>query len=149
VAAPGAGLCQVSGTLACPTWGRGFYDVTADLGRWLAEAGGEEGLMTVFIRHTSASLVIQENADPDVRHDLLDALAGLAQEGAGYRPAMEGPDDMPAHIRAMVTPVSLAIPVLGGRLRLGTWQGVYVAEHRRAAHTRELALHFLGTTRPG
>lgn len=138
-------LRQASGTITVATHGKGFYDATGEVAAWLASAGAREGLLTCFIRHTSASLVIQENADPDVLRDLSDALAGLAPENAGYRHDSEGPDDMPAHIRAMLTGVSLSIPVLAGQLRLGTWQGIYVAEHRNQPHRREIALHFLGS----
>lgn len=139
------GLSQVSGEIEVATPGAGFLDATPALQRWLHEAGAVEGLLTVFIRHTSASLVVQENADPDVRHDLLTALDHLAPQGRDYRHDSEGPDDMPAHIRSMVTAVSLSVPVLGGRMRLGTWQAVYVAEHRSAPHRRRLALHFMGS----
>lgn len=138
-------LQQASGTITVATRGKGFYNASGEIAAWLASVGAREGLLTCFIRHTSASLVIQENADPDVLRDLSDALAGLAPENAGYRHDSEGPDDMPAHIRAMLTGVSLSIPVLAGHMRLGTWQGVYVAEHRSRPHRREIALHFLGS----
>jgi len=137
-------LRQASGTITVATRGKGFYDATGEIAAWLVSVDAREGLLTCFIRHTSASLVIQENADPDVLRDLTDALAGLAPENAGYRHDSEGPDDMPAHIRAMVTGVSLSIPVLDGHMRLGTWQGIYVAEHRSRPHRREIALHCLG-----
>lgn len=101
-------------------------------------------MLTAFIRHTSASLVIQENADPDVLADLTDSLEAIAPRGAGYRHDCEGPDDMPAHVKAMVTATSLAIPVIGGRLALGTWQALYVAEHRDRPHRREIVLHYAG-----
>ena len=104
-----------------------------------------DGLLTVFVRHTSASLAIQENADPDVRTDLLDALDRLAPEAADYRHADEGPDDMPAHVKAMLTGVSLSVPVEGGIPILGTWQALYLIEHRRAPHRREVKLHYLGS----
>ncbi|MGD9784604.1 MAG: secondary thiamine-phosphate synthase enzyme YjbQ [Hyphomicrobiaceae bacterium] len=145
--AAGMGLAQASGTLEVPTRGPGFYDITAKVGRWLESVDADEGLLTVFIRHTSASLVIQENADPDVHADLMDTLDRLAPQHAGYRHGMEGPDDMPAHIRSMLTAVSLGVPVLARCMRLGTWQGLYVVEHRRAAHAREVALHFMGRIR--
>lgn len=137
-------LRQFSTRIAIETRGRGFIDVTADLARALASARITEGLATLFCRHTSASLTIQENADPDVLRDLADALDRLAPEGAGYRHDTEGPDDMPAHIRTMLTGVSLSIPVLEGRLVLGTWQGVYLVEHRARPHRRELVLHVIG-----
>jgi len=135
---------QVVKTLAVETPGQAMVDVTDLLVRWLAQERAEDGLLTVFIRHTSASLTIQENADPDVRRDLVDALDRLAPRERAYRHSMEGPDDMPAHIRAALTATSLAIPVLAGRPALGTWQGVYVIEHRDRPHRRELALHFMG-----
>jgi len=144
-AATAAAITQASGEIVIATAGPGFVDATSALSRWLGEIGAREGLLTVFIRHTSASLVIQENADPDVRHDLLSALDRMAPQAGFYRHDIEGPDDMPAHIKSMVTPVSLAIPVLNGRMRLGSWQAVYVAEHRAAPHRRQLALHFIGT----
>jgi secondary thiamine-phosphate synthase enzyme len=104
-----------------------------------------DGLLTCFIRHTSASLLIQENADPDVQRDLKDFFAQLAKKGMDYRHIAEGPDDMPSHIRAALTQTSIAIPVKGGKPALGTWQGVYVFEHRDAPHRREVTLHFIGT----
>jgi secondary thiamine-phosphate synthase enzyme len=106
-----------------------------------------DGLLTLFIRHTSASLTIQENADPDVLRDLADALDRFAPRKHPYRHDMEGPDDMPAHIRSMLTAASLSIPVVCGRLVLGTWQAIYLVEHRDAPHTREIALHYVGTRR--
>ena len=102
------------------------------------------GLLTLFCRHTSASLVIQENADPDVRRDLEDWVASIAPESASYRHQDEGPDDMPAHLRSVLTGVQLSIPLIGGRPALGTWQGIYLFEHRRRPHRREVALHLLG-----
>jgi secondary thiamine-phosphate synthase enzyme len=134
------------GELNVETAGPGFIDVTARLARWLTEAAAIDGLLTVFIRHTSASLAIQENADPDVQTDLIDALSRLAPAGARYRHGVEGPDDMPAHIKSAITATSLSIPVSGGRMALGTWQAVYVIEHRASAHRRSLSLHFLGST---
>lgn len=142
-----AGLGQTVGEIAVDTAGPGFIDVTDRLARWLAEAGAGDGLLTVFIRHTSASLTIQENADPDVQADLVDALARLAPAGAGYRHGIEGPDDMPAHVKSALTATSLSVPVAGGRMSLGTWQAIYVIEHRNRPHRRSLALHFLGTGR--
>ena len=143
--AAGHDLSQALHRLAIDTRGAGFTDITDRVVAWLASAGAGEGLLTLFIRHTSASLTIQENADPDVLADLRDSLDTLAPESAGYRHQSEGPDDMPAHVKAMLTGTSLAIPVIGGRLMLGTWQGIYVAEHRRRPHRREVVLHFLGT----
>jgi secondary thiamine-phosphate synthase enzyme len=122
-----------------------LVDITADVCRWLAEIDAADGLLTLFLRHTSASLLIQENADPDVLADLVDALARLAPEGAAYRHRTEGPDDMPAHIKAALTAVSLSVPIHSGRPMLGTWQAIYVAEHRAAPHKRETLLHFVGT----
>lgn len=143
--APRDALAQAMGDLSVDTRGMGFVEITHAVEAWLASARARDGLLTVFIRHTSASLVIQENADPDVQADLLDALARLAPENASYRHEIEGPDDMPAHIKAMVTAVSIPIPVKGGRMALGTWQGLYVAEHRVRPHRRTIVLHYLGT----
>ena len=144
---PASGLGQAMGELELETPGPGFTDVTGRLTAWLGDVDADEGLLTVFIRHTSASLTIQENADPDVQSDLADALSRLAPANAGYRHTTEGPDDMPAHIKSALTSTSLAIPVTGGRMTLGTWQGVYVVEHRARPHRRTLTLHFLGTER--
>ena len=135
---------QATSVIAVETSGQGFTDVTRDIARWVAAQGMEEGLLTVFIRHTSASLLIQENADPDVLADLDDALGRLAPRNIGWRHDTEGPDDMPAHIRAALTQTQLSIPLIGGRLALGTWQGIYVAEHRDRPQKRELALHLIG-----
>ncbi len=135
---------QKSTALPVVTRGEGAYEFTGQINDWLASIGAVEGLLTLFIRHTSASLTIQENADPDVRRDLVDALSRLAPQDAPYRHVMEGPDDMPAHIKSAITGVHLTIPVRAGAPVLGTWQGVYVLEHRRRAHRREVALHFLG-----
>ena len=137
-------LSQALGRITVETRGRGFTDVTGAVRRWLAERQAADGLLTLFLRHTSASLTVQENADPDVRADLLDALDSVAPEDCPYRHSVEGPDDMPAHIKAALTDVSLSIPVIGGAPALGTWQAIYVVEHRAAPHRRELALHFLG-----
>ena len=136
---------QVSGRLVVETRGPGFTELTEPVRRWVEASGIRDGLLTVFCRHTSASLTIQENADPDVRADLLDALDRLAPRAADYRHATEGPDDMPAHIKTALTDVSLSIPVLRGAPALGTWQAVYLVEHRTAPHRREVALHFLGS----
>lgn len=135
---------QATGIVAVETKGQGFTDVTHEITRWAGEAGMREGLLTLFIRHTSASLLIQENADPAVLDDLRDALDRLAPRDGGWRHDAEGPDDMPAHIRAALTQTHLAIPLIGGRLALGIWQGIYVVEHRDRSHRRELALHLLG-----
>ncbi len=142
-------LQQVLGRIFAETAGPGFYDISDDVDEWLRERRARDGLLTVFIRHTSASLVIQENADPDVQVDLTQRLQILAPKNAGYLHTSEGPDDMPAHIKAMLTATSLSIPVECGRPLLGTWQALYVAEHRTRAHRRELALHFQGTVDGG
>ncbi len=143
-AAGAAALAQTSGELRIETAGAGFYDITREVAAWLEETGAREGLLTLFLRHTSASLTIQENADPDVLDDLMDALERIASQSHPYRHSSEGSDDMPAHIKAMATATSLTIPVAQGRMALGTWQGVYVIEHRARRHARRLALHFLG-----
>lgn len=135
----------LSATLAVQTGGQGFTDISRDITAFLREGKAAGGILTVFLRHTSASLTIQENADPDVQTDLLDALNRMAPENAGWVHDTEGPDDMPAHVKAMLTGVSLTIPVNGGKPLLGTWQGVYLIEHRRAPHTREIVLQFVGT----
>jgi secondary thiamine-phosphate synthase enzyme len=127
------------------TPGRGLHDVTGRLRSWAEGQGIDAGLLTVFVRHTSASLLIQENADPDVLRDLADFFTRLAPDDrALYRHDAEGPDDMPSHIRAALTQTQLSIPMIGGRLALGTWQGVFLFEHRRAGHRRKIALHLLG-----
>ena len=127
------------------TRGRGLVEVTAPVCRWVAGRSIAMGLLTIYCRHTSASLLIQENADPDVRTDLEAFFARLAPDGGrGYRHDVEGPDDMPAHIRAALTATQLAIPVDGGRPVLGTWQGIYLFEHRLRPHRRELVLHLIG-----
>jgi secondary thiamine-phosphate synthase enzyme len=126
------------------THGPDFTDVTAEICRFVSRAEIQTGLMTVFVPHTSASLLIQENADPDVLRDLKDAFARLAPHDADYRHTTEGPDDMPAHIRAALTQTSLSIPVEESGLVLGTWQAIYLFEHREAAHTRDIVLHIIG-----
>ncbi|HVZ92939.1 MAG TPA: secondary thiamine-phosphate synthase enzyme YjbQ [Phycisphaerales bacterium] len=137
-------------TLRVPTRGQGLYDITAQVRAVVQEAmkdaGAQaEGLCTLFIRHTSASLLIQENADPAVRADLQNWFARLVPEHDSiYTHKEEGPDDMPAHVKSALTQVSLSIPIVGGSLALGTWQGIYVWEHRRAAHTREIVVHVAG-----
>jgi secondary thiamine-phosphate synthase enzyme len=143
-ALPGQAFAQANHSLALRTRGQGFVDITGSVSDWLARIGAENGLLTLFIAHTSASLTIQENADPDVRYDLKVALERLAPESSSYRHSMEGPDDMPAHIKAMLTSVSLSIPVIDGRTALGTWQGIYVIEHRSHPHDRKVELHFIG-----
>lgn len=136
---------QAVTTLTTRTRGQGLFEVTEPVARWVAAQGMEMGLLTVFCRHTSASLVIQENADPDVRGDLERFFKRLVPEDpALYDHTMEGPDDMPAHIRSALTTVQLSIPVLEGRMALGTWQGIYLFEHRARPHERTLALHLLG-----
>ena len=127
------------------TRGKGFYDVTRVVAAWARDQGMTTGLLTLFCRHTSASLVIQENADPAVLRDLETAFARLAPEGDGlYEHDSEGADDMPAHIRAALTQTQLAIPLSRGALALGTWQGVYLFEHRRGAHAREIVANLIG-----
>lgn len=135
---------QVSKILSFETSGRGFTDITRAIARWLDETGIREGLLTLLCRHTSASLLIQENAAPEVREDLAVWLKRLAPEGAHYAHDDEGPDDMPAHLRTVLTGVTLSIPVMQGRMTLGTWQGIYLAEHRRMPHRREVAVHVIG-----
>ena len=136
----------VSSILTVRTSGRGFVDLTAEIAKFVKDAGAREGAVTLFIRHTSASLTIQENADPTVLDDLLTALDRAAPENAGWSHDTEGPDDMPAHIKTMLTASSLHIPVLGGELALGTWQAIYLIEHRTRAHRREIVLQFAGAT---
>jgi secondary thiamine-phosphate synthase enzyme len=145
VSAIGDVLAQANHTLAVDTNGPGFTEITTAVSAWLREAGAVNGLLTLFIAHTSASLTIQENADPDVRYDLQNALEKLAPESGPYRHRSEGPDDMPAHIKTMLTSVSLSIPVIDGHAALGTWQGIYVIEHRARRHRRKVGLHFIGT----
>jgi secondary thiamine-phosphate synthase enzyme len=129
------------------TRGQGFTEITHEVARFITEAKAKDGALFLFIRHTSASLVIQENADPDVRADLTMALDRLAPADAGWIHDVEGPDDMPAHIKTMLTDISMHVPVIGGALALGTWQGIYVAEHRAHPHRREIMLQFIGSKR--
>lgn len=129
------------------TRGQGFTEITHEVTRFITEAKAKDGALFLFMCHTSASLVIQENADPDVRADLTAALDRLAPADAGWIHDVEGPDDMPAHIKTMLTDVSMHVPVIGGALALGTWQGVYVAEHRARPHRREIMLQFIGSKR--
>ena len=137
----------VSSRLTAQTSGRGFVDLTAEVAGFAKDAGAIEGVVTLFIRHTSASLTIQENADPSVLADLTAALDRLAPEHAGWSHDTEGPDDMPAHVKTMLTATSLQVPVLDGELALGTWQAIYLIEHRRRPHRREIVLQFVGNVR--
>ena len=134
-----------SSQLSVQTPGAGFTDLTAEVAKFLRAAGAREGAASLFIRHTSASLTIQENADPTVLADLLTALQRAAPENAGWQHDTEGPDDMPAHIKTMLTATSLQIPVLDGELALGTWQSIYLIEHRAGPHRREIVLQFIGS----
>ena len=136
----------VSSLLTVQTSGAGFTDLTAEVAKFVADARAREGAVTLFIRHTSASLTIQENADPTVLVDLTTALNRLAPENAGWRHDTEGPDDMPAHIKTMLTATSLHVPVLRSALALGTWQAIYLVEHRARPHRREVVLQFIGAT---
>jgi secondary thiamine-phosphate synthase enzyme len=136
-----------SATLAVDTPGEGFVEITREVARFVMDAGALEGALFLFIRHTSASLTIQENADPDVRADLVTALRRLAPETGPWVHDIEGPDDMPAHVKSLLTGISLHVPVSGGALALGTWQGIYVAEHRARPHRREVVLQFIGSRR--
>jgi secondary thiamine-phosphate synthase enzyme len=136
---------QAAHTLRIQTRGKGLYEFTGEVERWVNSQNCTTGLLTVFVRHTSASLVIQENADPDVVTDLNDFFSRIVPEDNRlYRHVMEGGDDMPAHIRAALTQTSISIPLTSGHLALGTWQGIYLFEHRRASHQRSVTLHLLG-----
>ncbi len=132
-------------TLTVPTRGEGFTDITREVASFLKETGGKSGSVSLFIRHTSASLTVQENADPDVLADLLTSLRQLAPADGGWRHTIEGPDDMPAHIKTMLTSVSLQVPVIGGALALGNWQAIYLIEHRTRPHSREVVMQFMGS----
>lgn len=136
---------QAIARLVVETSGPGFVEITHEVSRYVSESSVANGLASIFCRHTSASLAIQENADPDVQADLETALDRLAPRSAAYRHGIEGPDDMPAHIRAMLTGSSLNIPVLSGRLGLGQWQGIYLLEHRDRPHRREILINLYGT----
>ena len=136
----------VSSLLTVQTAGAGFVDLTREVAKFVRDASAKEGAVTLFIRHTSASLTIQENADPSVLDDLMTALSRLAPEDAGWSHDTEGPDDMPAHVKTMLTAASLQIPVLNGKLALGTWQAIYLIEHRARPHRREIVLQFVGFT---
>lgn len=135
---------QVSHEFAFQSPGAGLHEITDQMVRWAERSGFETGLLTLFIRHTSASLIVQENAAPAARRDLERYFARIAPEGSAYEHEDEGPDDMPAHLRAALTNVSLSIPVIGGRLALGTWQGIYLFEHRASSQTRLIAAHLIG-----
>ena len=135
-----------SAKLSLETRGPGFTDITRDIASFLAEVGAGDGVLLAFIRHTSASLTIQETADPDVLTDLVTALERLAPADAGWLHDTEGPDDMPAHVKTMLTDVALHVPVADGRLALGTWQGIYLVEHRARPHQREVLLQFVGAS---
>jgi secondary thiamine-phosphate synthase enzyme len=136
---------QAQTMLAFDTRGRGLIDVTAPIAAWISGSGVRSGVLTVFIRHTSASLLIQENADPEVQRDLERFFARLAPDGDRlFEHDAEGADDMPAHVRAALTQTHLSVPLAGGRLALGTWQGIYLYEHRRRGHRREVVLHLIG-----
>lgn len=135
---------QAQYTLTVATRGKGLTDITRDIKEWLAGQGIGTGLLTVYCRHTSASLLIQENADPDVQEDLKNFFEDIAPESRDYIHDTEGPDDMPAHIRTALTHMSLSIPVTKGALVLGTWQGIYLFEHRSSPHRREIVLHLIG-----
>ena len=136
---------MASATLVVETRGPGFTEITREAAAFLQEAKAGDGVLLAFVRHTSASLTIQENADPDVQTDLVTALNRLAPANAGWVHDTEGPDDMPAHVKTMLTGVSLHVPVAGGRLALGTWQGLYLVEHRARPHRREVLLQFVGS----
>ena len=135
---------QASGNLNVRAASRGLHEITRDVGGWTAQSGISEGLLTVFCSHTSASLVIQENAAPAAKRDIERYFERIAPEGADYEHDDEGPDDMPAHLRSALTQTQLSIPVQGGQLALGTWQGIFLFEHRRNTPERHIALHLIG-----
>jgi secondary thiamine-phosphate synthase enzyme len=138
-------LRQAFRELRIPTHGRGLYEFTGEVEAWISKSEFQNGLLTLHVHHTSASLLIQENADPDVRRDLESFFARLVPDGDPlFVHTAEGADDMPAHIRTALTAVNLSLPLTRGRLALGTWQGIYLWEHRRVAHTRTITLHFVG-----
>jgi len=134
-----------STTLRVETRGAGFIDITGDASTFIEQIGAGDGILLIYLRHTSASLAIQENADPDVQSDLIAALDRLAPEHAAWVHDVEGPDDMPAHVKAMLNGVSLHVPVVAAKLALGTWQGIYVIEHRRRPHSREVIFQYIGS----
>jgi secondary thiamine-phosphate synthase enzyme len=139
-------LKQTTTTLDFDTDGRGLLEITRDVAQWVERTGFQTGLLTLFIRHTSASLLVQENADPEVQADLDRFLARLVPDGDPlFRHRDEGPDDMPAHVRSALTAVQLSIPVTNGRMALGTWQGIYLWEHRSRPHRRQVVLHLIGS----
>jgi len=131
--------------LSIDTEGAGFIEITEQVRRFVSQTGAGDGALLAFVRHTSASLIIQENADPDVRNDLASALQRLAPVDGNWTHTIEGPDDMPSHVKAMLTGVSLHVPVIAGELALGTWQGIYLIEHRARPHCREVILQFIGS----
>ncbi len=138
-------LRQAFQELIIPTHGRGLYEFTEEIAAWISKNGFKSGLVTLLLRHTSASLLIQENADPDVRRDLDKFFGRLVPDGDPiFAHTAEGEDDMPAHVRTALTTVNLSIPVIGGEPALGTWQGIYLWEHRRSPHSRTVAAHFVG-----
>lgn len=137
-------LLETSHVMTVPTRGKGFVEITRAVADWLDGIGAEGGVLTLFVSHTSASLIIQENADPNVRVDLIEALEILAPEDRAYAHHEEGPDDMPSHIKSMLTSVSLSIPVRHGAMTLGAWQGVYLIEHRARPHQRRVVFSFIG-----
>lgn len=141
----GAPQWLASAELTVETGGEGLFDFTREVVRFLKDSNAGDGVLLLFLRHTSASLTIQENADPDVQADLVTALRRLAPADGPWIHTTEGPDDMPAHIKAMLTGVSLHVPVLGGKPALGTWQGIYLVEHRARPHRREITLQFIGS----
>ena len=141
---PAAQPIHLTDTHQVVTHGKDYVEITSEIQSLVSRSGVADGLVTLFIKHTSASLTVQENADPDVLRDMRDALDRLAPEGAPYRHYQEGPDDMPAHIKSVLTSTSLSIPVSGGRLTLGTWQGIFVLEHRSGGHRRNIAVHIAG-----
>jgi secondary thiamine-phosphate synthase enzyme len=137
-------MIQALETLTIRTRGTGLHEITDEVAAWLRRTGIGAGLVTLFCRHTSAGLLITENASPAVQRDLLRWLAAMAPEGRGYEHDAEGPDDMPAHLKAVLTGNSLTVPVADGRMMLGTWQGVFLAEHRRDPHQRSVVAHAFG-----
>jgi secondary thiamine-phosphate synthase enzyme len=132
-------------TLRVDTAGAGFTEITSNAANFIVQVRADEGVLLVYLRHTSASLTIQENAAPDVQQDLITALDRLAPEAVPWTHDVEGPDDMPAHVKAMLNGVSLHVPVTGAKLALGTWQGIYLIEHRRRPHSRDVILQFIGS----
>lgn len=138
-------LRQALHELTVATRGRGLYEITEEVAAWVAQNVFKSGLLTLHLRHTSASLLIQENADPEVRRDLERFFARLVPDGDPlFQHTIEGADDMPAHVRTALTTVNLSVPVVGGRLALGTWQGIYLWEHRQSPHLRRVTAHFVG-----